>query len=498
MINRNSVTIVRTTAALWLASLALTCACSKKASDDAHAEDSRRKSAESAKSTVLGAGSEGLLADVAGRALPAVVSVTSTRVARVEVPDLPFGRDPFFRRFFGPDAPFSFPFPRGGERIERGLGSGVIVGKDVILTNAHVVDGAKELEITASNKRSLKAKVVGSDPKSDLAVLRIEGDVSGLTSLAFGDSSKLRLGQMVLAIGNPFGVGQTVTMGIVSATSRADLGIEAYEDFIQTDAAINPGNSGGALVDLDGKLIGIPTAILSRSGGYMGVGFAIPSSMAEPIMKSLIEHGRVDRGFLGVTIQDLDAELAKALGLKKIDGVLIADVSPGGPAAKAGLKRGDVVINIDGKAVQTTGQLRNLIAAAGVGKVVKLDVLRGQSRETVSAKLENQPQDIGTPGDGAGSGGADASAGLVLAPLDGSLRQKLSVPPSVSGVAVIDVRAASPAARAGLRDGDVIVQIGKVPVSNPADVARQWSESKGSLAVLIWRDGHTFYAVLKR
>jgi serine protease Do len=365
------------------------------------------------------------------------------------------------------------------------------------LTNAHVVDGAKELEITASNKRSLKAKVVGSDPKSDLAVLRIEGDVSGLTSLAFGDSSKLRLGQMVLAIGNPFGVGQTVTMGIVSATSRADLGIEAYEDFIQTDAAINPGNSGGALVDLDGKLIGIPTAILSRSGGYMGVGFAIPSSMAEPIMKSLVEHGRVDRGFLGVTIQDLDAELAKALGLKTVDGVLIADVSPGGPAAKAGLKRGDVVVSIDGKAVQTTGQLRNLIAAAGVGKVVKMEVLRGGSRETVSAKLENQAQDS-TPGGDASSGGADASAGLVLAPLDGSLRQKLSVPPTVSGVAVIDVRAASPAARAGLRDGDVIVQSGKVPVSNPADVARQWSESKGSLAVLIWRDGHTFYAVLKR
>jgi S1-C subfamily serine protease len=218
-----------------------------------------------------------------------------------------------------------------------------------------VVEGADELEITGHNKRVLKAKLVGTDAKSDLAVLKIQGDVTGLTALPFADSSRLRLGQVVLAIGNPFGVGQTVTMGIVSATSRADLGIEAYEDFIQTDAAINPGNSGGALVDLEGRLVGVPTAILSRSGGYMGVGFAIPSSMAQPIMKSLLEHGRVDRGFIGVTIQNLDSDLVKALGLKALDGVLVAGVKSGGPAEKAGLRRGDVVLRVDGQSVQTTG-----------------------------------------------------------------------------------------------------------------------------------------------
>ncbi|HEX5099916.1 MAG TPA: Do family serine endopeptidase [Polyangiaceae bacterium] len=439
-----------------------------------------------------------VIADVSTRAAPAVVSVASTRVARVETPELPIPDEWFFRRFFGPPGGQSpFPAPQGRERIERGIGSGVIVGPDTIVTNAHVVEGAKELEVTGQNKRVLKAKVVGTDAKSDLAVLKIEGDVSGLSSLSFADSSKLRLGQIVLAIGNPFGVGQTVTMGIVSATSRADLGIEAYEDFIQTDAAINPGNSGGALVDLDGRLVGVPTAILSRTGGYQGVGFAIPSSMAAPIVKSLAEHGHVERGFLGVTIQNLDSDLAKALDLRTLDGILVSGVEPGGPADKAGVLRGDVVLSIDGKSVQTTGQFRNLIASSAVGKAVRLDIVRQAERKTLTAtlgRLSPDEQDKQAPGSDASNG----SAGLTLAPLDASLRQKLDVPASVNGVVVASVQPNSPAADAGLETGDVIVEAARKPVTKPDEVSERWNASKEGLALLVWRKERTFYAVLKR
>jgi serine protease Do len=485
--------VLTSTVALLTAAPLLVASCSRKTTDTT--AESKPDDTPRTKPLPGGANSD-LLASVASRVMPSVVSVASRRVERVETPELPFGDDPFFRRFFGPRAPFPFPMPPEGEREQRGLGSGVIVGNGTILTNAHVVEGADELEITGQNKRILKAKLVGADSKSDLAVLRIEGDLSGLTPLEFADSTKLRLGQIVLAVGNPFGVGQTVTMGIVSATSRADLGIEAYEDFIQTDAAINPGNSGGALVDLEGKLVGVPTAILSRTGGYMGVGFAIPSSMAQPIMKSLLTHGRVDRGFLGVTIQNLDADLAKALGLKTLDGVLIADVAPGGPAARAGLQRGDVVLSIDGKPVQSTGQLRNLIAASGVGTTVKVEILRGGEKRSVSAKLDRLPADEKVAGDSGSP--ADTSAGLALAALDSAFRQKLGAPPTLNGVVVTAVKPGTPGAQAGLREGDVIVQMDSKPVGNPADVSRIYGQSKESVALLVWREQHTFFAVMKR
>jgi serine protease Do len=448
-------------------------------------------------SVPAGAVSQELIAAAASRASPSVVSVATTRVARTEASELPFADDPLFRRFFGPRSPLPFPPPRSGERTERGLGSGVIVGPDIILTNAHVVEGAKELEITGQNKRVLKAKIVGTDAKSDLAVLRIEGDTSGLTPIAFGDSSTLRLGQIVLAIGNPFGIGQTVTMGIVSGTSRADLGIEAYEDFIQTDAAINPGNSGGALVDLEGRLVGVPTAILSRTGGYMGVGFAIPSNMAQPIMKSLIEHGRVERGIIGVTIQNIDSDLASSLGLKTLDGVLVSDVADSGPAAKAGIRPGDVVLSIDGKKVQTTGELRNVVAASTIGKAVQVEYLRSGQKRTASVLIERQPTEEGsTPKNDADT--TDGSMGLVLAPLDEAIRKKLEAPPSVRGVVVVSVRAGSPAAEAGLEQGDIVVEVGQKAVTRPDELARQWRDAKGALALLVWRGGHTFFAVLKR
>jgi serine protease Do len=474
-------------------------ACSKRPKDAAAENTTAQKVTltPAAGSVPAGAVSQELIANVAGRASPSVVSVASTRVARTEAPELPLPDDPFFRRFFGPRGPLPFQMPPGGERKERGLGSGVIVAPDVILTNAHVVEGAKELEITGQNKRVLKAKIVGTDAKSDLAVLRIEGDITGLTPLPFGDSSKLRLGQIVLAIGNPFGIGQTVTMGIVSGTSRADLGIEAYEDFIQTDAAINPGNSGGALVDLEGRLVGIPTAILSRTGGYMGVGFAIPSNMAQPIMKSLLEHGRVERGIIGVTIQNIDSDLANSLGLKTLDGVLISDVAESGPAAKAGIRPGDVVLSIDGRKVQTTGELRNVVAASTVGKAVNVEYLRGGEKRTAAVLVERQPAEDGTTPK-SDSGTSDGSAGLTLAPLDDAMRKKVEAPPAVRGVVVVRVRPGSPAAEAGLQEGDVVVEVGRKAVTRPDELARQWRDAKGVLALLVWRAGHTFFAVLKR
>jgi serine protease Do len=438
------------------------------------------------------------LAQVAKRVIPAVVSVASTRVSRPELRGGPHLPDvPFFRRFFGPEGPFPFPLPEGESPLQSGLGSGVIVGKDVIVTNAHVVQDARDIVVTTSDKRVLTTKVAGSDPKSDIAVLKVTGDAGQLTPLEFADSSSVELGQIVLAVGQPFGLGGTVTMGIISAKGRANLGIVDYEDFIQTDAAINPGNSGGALVDLTGKLVGVPTAILSRSGGSVGVGFAIPSDMVKPIVNNLLEHGRVSRGFLGVTIQDIDQDLAKALGLGSREGVLIADVNPGSPAEKAGIRRGDVALSVGGRAVTSTGAFRNAIAAAGSGATVELELSRNGKRHKVTATLTAQPNEPSATSS-AEPRTSTTRAGMRLAPLDAAARQRLEIPSSVKAGAWIEaVEPASPAARAGLRAGDVILEIDKKPVNNPEDIAAAWRDAKGPVAVSVLREGRTFYAVLK-
>jgi serine protease Do len=436
---------------------------------------------------------------VAEQAMPAVVSVASTHVPEARMPDLPFD-DPFFRRFFGPGGPSPFSLPKGGPQpMQHGLGSGVIVSGNVILTNAHVVEGAKTLVVTTQDRRNLTVEVAGSDPKSDLAVLRIKGDTKNLKSLDFADSDASRLGQVVLAIGNPFGVGETVTMGIVSAKGRADLGIADYEDFIQTDAAINPGNSGGALVDLDGHLLGIPTAILSRTGGYMGVGFAIPSNMARPIMQSLLDTGRVARSYLGVTIQDVNPALAKALGLKSTQGVLISDVEAGGPSAQAGLQRGDVVLSIDGKPMTSSGMLRNTVAAAGVGKKVELEIWRKGANRKLSVTLGSMPTDkepaTGSPNSRATEPGP---LGMTLAPLDAARRKQLKVPDSVkSGVVVSDVETNGKAYDAGIRSGDVVVELGGTPVTSPQQLKELWEKSFGVVAALIAREGRTLYLTME-
>ncbi len=317
--------------------------------------------------------------------MPAVVNISTTRVVKSQgMPASPFMDDPFFKHFFGEEFGRQFQIPR--ERRENSLGSGVIVSADgYIVTNAHVVEKADEIKVLLSDKREFTGKVVGSDPKSDIAVIKIKG--KDLPTLNWGDSEKLEVGEYVLAIGNPFGLNSTITLGIVSAVGRANMGIEQYENFIQTDAAINPGNSGGALVNTRGELIGINTAIFSRTGGSMGIGFAIPSNMAKGVMDSLVKTGKVVRGYLGVSIQDLNAEMAKQFGLDDKQGALVSDVVAGSPADKAGIKTGDVILKFDGKEIENSTMLRHRVAETPVGKKTESRVATRQKAS--EAECEN-------------------------------------------------------------------------------------------------------------
>jgi serine protease Do len=426
------------------------------------------------------------IADVAERVLPSVVTISTTMTQRQPAMGFPF--------FGGPT-----------ERQAQGMGSGVIVSSDgYVLTNNHVVAEAKEIKVTVSDKREFDASVVGTDPKSDLAVIKIKGAPSGLRSVEFGDSSKLRLGDVVLAIGNPLGVGQTVTMGIVSAKGRADLGITAYEDFIQTDAAINPGNSGGALIDTEGKLVGINTAILSRTGGYQGIGLAIPTSMAQPIMETLKQSGRVSRGFLGVGIQDIDQELAGALKLPSQNGVLLTEVKSDGPGAKGGLSRGDVVVKVDGKPVTSTGQFRNLIASSGAKKRVTLDVLRDGKAVSVGVELGEVPDDAGGGAVGSSSGSPRATSGgaldgVTLEELTPEHRRALSLGQDVQrGVVITELQPRSAAARAGLRPGDVLLELNRVPVDSLGKFKELYAKASGDVLLLVHRRGSSVFVVVRK
>jgi len=438
------------------------------------------------------------IADVVEKVVPSVVSISSTRVTRMR--QMPF-EDPFFRFFFGPGQGQGQGQGNPREQREQGLGSGVIVGDGLVVTNNHVIDQADEVKVATQDNRQFDAQVVGSDPKTDLALLRIKGDTKGLVPIALGDSGRLRLGDVVLALGNPFGVGQTVTMGIVSAKNRSDLGIEDYEDFIQTDAAINPGNSGGALVDMEGNLVGINTAIFSRSGGNVGIGFAIPSNMARPIIESLMNHGKVVRGWLGVAIQPLDSDMAKALNLPENSGVLVSDVTKDTPAAKAGVRRGDVIMSVDDHKVRTTGELRNSIATAGVNRTVRLKILREGKEMQLNVALAEMPNKLLEQG--ADKSGSDSKSapeiGMQLQPLTPELKKKLEVPAEVNqGVVITNLDPSGDAARAGLRPGDVVLEINRQRVAAPADLQRLWQASKGNILVLVLRKGSTNYVVIKR
>jgi len=436
----------------------------------------------------MGAPGAASIADVTERVLPSVVNISLTKLTKT-----PGGQQGPFPFFFGP--------PEGGERREQGMGSGIVVSSDgYVITNNHVVSDAQEIKVTLSDKREFDAEVVGTDPKSDVALIRLKGAPNDLRPIAIDDSSKLRLGDVVLAIGNPFGVGQTVTMGIVSAKGRADVGIVDYEDFIQTDAAINPGNSGGALVDMEGKLVGINTAILSRSGGYQGIGFAIPTNMAMPILESLKKYGKVTRGWLGVSIQDVDQELSQTLKLPTARGVLIADVMANSPASKAGLQRGDVVEKIEGREVSTSGEFRNAIAAAGAGRKVDLELYRDGKLKTIPASLSEA---TGTKeGPAASPSGKPAERGLdgiTLNDLSPEARRAFRInDPAIRGVVITELDPGSPAARAGLRPGDVLLEVNRKPVANVRDFQDAYGKARGNVLLLVHRRGNTQFVVVKR
>lgn len=431
---------------------------------------------------------------------PAVVNISTSRVVKTgQGEGHPFMDDPFFRQFFGEEFNRRFQIPK--DRRENSLGSGVIVSTDgYIVTNNHVVAKADEIKVLLSDKREFKGKVIGTDPKSDIAVIKIDG--KDLPTVPWGDSDKIDVGEYVLAIGNPFGLNQTVTMGIVSAIGRANVGITDYEDFIQTDAAINPGNSGGALVNARGELIGINTAIFSRSGGYMGIGFAVPAKMVNSVMSSLIKTGKVVRGWLGVSIQPLTPELAKQFGLKDANGALVNEVIPDSPAVSAGIKSGDVIMTFDGKAVENPVVLRNVVAATPVGKTVKVKLLRDGKDTTVEVKVTEQPKDIQRAGGDStdeDTGRNTALAGLEVRNLSADVARQLGLPPGTAGVVVTGLDGEAPAAAAGVEEGDVIVEINRKTVRNINDY-RKLADKLGkndNALLLVVRRGNRFFVPVK-
>jgi serine protease Do len=406
--------------------------------------------------------------------------------------EVPEGMDPMFRQFFGNGSGQGSNAPR--QRSEKALGSGVIISPlGYILTNNHVVEGATDVTVTLHDKREFKAKVVGTDPRTDIAVLKIDG--SDFPVLTLADSSKVEIGDIVLAIGNPFGVGQTVTAGIVSATSRGGLGIEQVEDFIQTDAPINPGNSGGALVDDEGHLIGINTAILAgNSGGNQGIGFAVPINMARHDMDEILAHGKVEHGYLGILPQDVTPALAKAFHSSETNGALVGQITPDSPAAHSSLKQGDIIVAVNGQPVADASQLRTKIGMLDPNQTVMLKVLRNGSSQEVPVTLGNFPSKEERAS--TNETNPDSSLnGVSVENLTPEAVQQLKLPASTKGVVVDEVNPGSRAAEAGLRPGDVIQQVNHQPVGNVKEYSQAVSASKkdDSVLLLVDRDGGTIF-----
>ncbi len=437
----------------------------------------------------------GSFAPVVKSVLPTVVNIASTKVVSNSDNEMrnPFLNDPFFRQFFGGDGP-NLQVPK--ERREQSLGSGVIVSPDgYILTNNHVVDQASDIKVSLSDKTEYKAKVIGTDPKTDIAVLKIEA--GNLPSLSLGDSSQVQVGDIALAIGNPFGIGQTVTMGIVSATGRGNLNIEDYEDFIQTDAAINPGNSGGALINSAGALIGINTAILSNGAqGNQGVGFAVPINMARQVMEQILKNGKVIRGYLGVVIQDVTPQLAKAFGADQPKGALVGDVTPDGPGAGAGLQKGDIILEVNGEPITDSRALKLKIGGLAPGTSVKLKVFRDGSTRDVTVTLGELPSDNQAVGQQ--SRPSKALEGLQVDELTPQIAQQLKLSPQTRGVVVTDVQSGSAAAEAGIRPRDVIQQVNHKPVTSVSDFENDLNQAgKQSVLLLVNRGGNTVFLVVE-
>ncbi|MCL5021874.1 MAG: DegQ family serine endoprotease [Nitrospirae bacterium] len=423
---------------------------------------------------------------------PAVVNISSTKVVQRE--PSPFTEDPFFDLF---RSFRDFGIPKKWK--EQSLGSGVIVSSDgYIVTNNHVVEKSEDIRVILYDKRSFRGKVVGADPKTDIAVVKISAD--GLPTAPWGDSDKLQVGEFVLAIGNPYGLSHTVTMGIISAVGRANVGIADYEDFIQTDAAINPGNSGGPLVNIRGELVGINTAIFSRSGGYQGIGFAVPSNMARLVMDQLMKQGKIVRGWLGVTIQDITPDLAQKFGLRDSKGALVGDVSKGSPAEKSGVMRGDVLLEFDGKEVTSVGSLRNIVAKSKVGSRVKLKILRnGKTLEVTAVIAELPKEESGAPSELAPEDiQKNAFSGISVMDLTRDIARQLGLG-NEKGVVVVRVEAGSTADDAGLKKGDVIQEIDRKKVTGISDFNTiTLSIHPGDTTLLfIDRGGRKFYVTIK-
>lgn len=405
-------------------------------------------------------------------------------------PGWPFGDD-LFKRFFGEQFP-GIPQPphprpqREPHTISQGSGfvfkvkDGLLSEKTYLLTNNHVVQNAEKILVRFQDGREFEAKITGLDPQSDVAVIEIKG--GGFPALTLADSSKLEVGEWVVAIGNPFGLSHTVTVGVVSAKGRTSLGINDYEDFIQTDAAINPGNSGGPLVNIDGNVVGINTAIFTRSGGYMGVGFAIPSNLVKAIANQLIEKGEVTRGYLGIVIQPLTPELADSFGVKEEKGVIVAEVSKDSPAAKAGLKQGDIIIGYRGKPVKNVGEFRNRVALTPPGSKERLTLLRDGKRETVTVTIGKLTREKLAAAEGPTQSAEEL--GITVQTVTPRLAEQLNVEPG-SGVVVTEVRPGSIAAMAGITPGTIILQVDRKPVANAAEFRQAIKKSSAAKRVLL-------------
>ena len=429
------------------------------------------------------------MAEIAAAVKPAVVNISSTRTIKNKGAQSPFLGDPFFRRFFGDEFGNS---NRPSERKQAGLGSGVIVDRDgYVLTNNHVIKDADEIRVRLSDKREFKGKVVGADPKTDLAVVKIESD--HLPTIKWGDSDRLKVGEMVIAIGNPFGLSQTVTSGIVSATGRANVGIADYEDFIQTDAPINPGNSGGALVNVRGELVGINTAIFSTSGGYQGIGFAIPTSMAKVVMDNLVHKGKVIRGWLGVSVQPVTPDLAQQFGLKEEKGVLVGDVTENSPAEKSGLQRGDVIVEYEGKEVNDPSSLRNLVAGTPPDKEIAMKLLRDGKPRTLNVTITELPAEKQQL-----SGNFDnLLTGVHVQDITPEVRRDLAIPKRIAGVVITAIEEGSGAGQF-LEKKDVIMEVNRKKIFNEKEYESVVSKIKSSqnILVLVYRKGATIYITL--
>ncbi len=435
-------------------------------------------------------------AEVVNRVSAAVVTIRTESRARAPR-QFPFMDDPFFRRFFGE------PSPPASERLLRGLGSGVIVTADgYVLTNYHVIDGAQQIEVDLQGSRTVTARLVGSDPPSDLAVLKIEGN--GLSPLALADSDKVQVGDIVLAVGNPLGIGQTVTLGIISAKGRrTGLSNGSFEDFLQTDAPINRGNSGGALVDGSGDLVGINSQILSPSGGSIGIGFAIPSNMARDVLDQIVKHGKVVRGHLGIVVQPLTEEIAASLKLNNARGVIVSQVQSGSAAERAGLKRGDVILALNGEVVSDSNSFRNNIAGTPPGRTVTLRIWREGSEQELRPTLGEfvpeeraaRPAEEGSREPGASQSGR---LGLAVEPLTPALARQLGISADTQGLAVVDLDPFGPAAEAGIQRGDVIEQANQQPIRSVADLMAAVERSgRNPLLLLVNHRGTTIFVTIR-